>query len=55
MKAALLALMIVAALAAILAARWSEYEAFGFGSAIAACCYALLVRRYDFGRDKPFR
>jgi uncharacterized membrane protein YjjB (DUF3815 family) len=54
-KPALLVVMIAAALAAILAARWDDYAAFGFGSAIAGCCYWLLVRRYDFGRDERFR
>jgi hypothetical protein len=53
-KAALVVLMILASVAAILAARWSEYGAFGFGSAIAATCYLLLVRRYDFGQDERF-
>jgi uncharacterized membrane protein YjjB (DUF3815 family) len=55
MKTALVLLMVAAALAAILAARWDDYPAFGFGSAIAGCCYALLVRRYDFGKDERFR
>lgn len=54
MKALLVAVMIIAALAAILAARWSDYIAFGFGSAIACTSYALLVLRYDFGRDRSF-
>jgi hypothetical protein len=53
-KPLLLLVMSMAAVAGMLAARWSEYPAFAIAAGMFCCCYSLLWRGFDLGRHDRF-
>jgi hypothetical protein len=54
MKPLLLLVLTLAAVAAMLAARWHDYTAFAIAAGTFAACYGLLWRGFDLGRHDRF-